>query len=111
MNFVCSLNFVDVNILVYLVRRPCTAGIVSFKEKKSKTTKICKIEKNNNNSCPQSRKLCLKISNHNSTYLSYLLQPTAQEHEAIIEKQCMHTLEDFLHAQQTFDIKQVGATK
>ena len=32
MNFVCSLNFVDVNILVYLVRRPCTAGIVSFKK-------------------------------------------------------------------------------
>ena len=39
MNFVCSLNFVDVNILVYLVRRPCTAGIVSFNKKKYGTFK------------------------------------------------------------------------
>ena len=36
MDFVCSLNFVDVNILVYLVRRPRTAGIVSLKKKKKK---------------------------------------------------------------------------
>ena len=34
MNFACSLNFVDVNILVYLVRRPCIAGIVSFKKRR-----------------------------------------------------------------------------
>ena len=30
MNVVCSLNFFDVNVLVYLVCRPRTAGIVSF---------------------------------------------------------------------------------
>ena len=29
--FVCSLNSIDVNILVYLERRPFTSGIVSLK--------------------------------------------------------------------------------
>ena len=38
MNLVCSFNFVDVNVLVYSVRRPCTAGIVSFKKKDSEST-------------------------------------------------------------------------
>ena len=30
MNFVCRLNFIYLDTLVYLERRPCTSGIVSF---------------------------------------------------------------------------------
>ena len=30
MNFVCRLKFIDLDTLVYLERRPCTSGIVSF---------------------------------------------------------------------------------